>query len=540
MRLQETDSTMAKMMRFDDMARRALQRGVDQMADAVKVTLGPTGRNVILDRPNSSPVLTNDGVTIASDIQLGDPYENLGVQLLREVATKTQEVAGDGATTATILAQSIVSQGLLAIAEGSNPVHLRKGIDRATAKVVEALRRQARPVRDAAARAQVATLAAKGDEAIGAIIAEALETAGEHGTITIEEAPHAELRLRVTRGFRLEQGYLSPYFVTDPEAMSAVLQNARVLLTDRRVSDLNELVGVLREMAELRTPLLILAEEVEGEALATLVMNRLRGSLEVAAVRVPGAGSRRRDILQDLALFTGATVVSREAGMALDQLTSDHLGRVDQALVSSDATTLIGGGGERAVIEQCLSHLRSQLEQVKSSERDGLRDRLARLQGSVAVIEAGGVTRLAAEERRARVADALAATRAAMEEGIVPGGGVALLRAARSLDRLEGASPAETVGIRIMRAALEAPIRTIADNAGFESGEVLQRVAKSRGPRGFNAINARIEDLFHAGVVDPLKVTRTALQNAASIGALILTTETLVADRPEAEGPAPD
>jgi chaperonin GroEL len=531
---------MSKMMRFDDMARRALQRGVDQMADAVKVTLGPTGRNVILDRPHSSPVLTNDGVTIASDIRLGDPYENLGVQLLREVAAKTQEVAGDGATTATILAQSIVSQGLLAVAEGSNPVHLRKGIDRATSKVVEALRRQARPVRDAAAWNQVATLAAKGDAEVGAIIAAALEAAGEHGSISIEDAPHAELKLRVTRGFRLEQGYLSPYFVNVPETMSALLQKARVLLTDRKISDLNELVGVLQNMAEQGTPLLILAEEVEGEALATLVMNRLRGSLEVAAVRVPGAGSRRRDILYDLALFTGATVVSREAGMTLDQITPEELGRVEQASISRDATTLIGGGGERAVIEQSIAHFRSQLDQARPAERDALRDRLSRLQGSVAVIESGGVTRLAAEERRTRIADALAATRAAMEEGIVPGGGVALLRAARALDRLEGATPGETVGIKIMRAALEAPVRTIADNAGFEGGEVLQKVVRSRGPRGFNAESARIEDLFHAGVVDPLKVTRTALQNAASIGALILTTETLVADRPEGEGPAPD
>ncbi|MCA9728071.1 MAG: chaperonin GroEL [Candidatus Eisenbacteria bacterium] len=531
---------MAKMIRFDDMARRALQRGVDQMADAVKVTLGPTGRNVILDRPDSSPVLTNDGVTIAGDIELGDPYENLGVQLLREVASKTQEVAGDGTTTATILAQAIVSQGLLAVAEGANPVHLRRGIDRATAKVVESLRRQSRPVRDRESWTQVATLAAKGDAEIGSRIAEALEAVGETGTVTVEEAPHADLRLRLNRGFRLEQGYLSPYFVSDPESMSAVLENARVLLTDRKVADLGELMGVLQDAAEHESPLLILADEVEGEALATLVMNRLRGSLDVVAVRLPGSGARRSEILQDLALFTGATVISREAGMTLEQSGPADLGRVEHAVVTSTGTTLIGGGGEPSVIEESMVQLRHQLEQASSFEREGLRSRLTRLQGAVAILEVGGVTPLAAEERRARVADALAATRAAMEEGIVPGGGVALLRAARVLDRLEGANAGEIVGIKIVKAALEAPIRTIADNAGFEGGEVLSRVLRSRGSRGFNAHSARIEDLFSAGVVDPLKVTRAALQNAASIGALILTTETLVADRPGAdEGAAP-
>jgi chaperonin GroEL len=524
---------MAKMIRFDNLARLTLKKGVDQVADAVRVTLGPRGRNVLLDRRNGSPVVTNDGVTIARDIELEDPYENVGAQLLREVASKTQEVAGDGTTTATLLAQAIVSQGLLQVASGQNPMHLKRGIDRAVAAVVKEIQRQSRPVRNREAMGRVASLAANGDRMIGDLVSEALDRVGPEGVVTVEPGRGVESRLQMTDGIRFDRGYISPYLINHPESMEVILEEPRVLLHDRKIGDLESLVPLLQESAESGEALLIIAEDIEGEALATLVMNRLRGTLKIGAVKAPGFGDQRREMLEDLAVVTGGEVVAGAAGLALERTRLADLGRARKAVIDRDRTTLLEGGGARTEIQARCRRIRREIGRSASSyDRDRLRERLARLQGAIAVIEVGAPTELELRERQGRVQDSLAATRAAVEEGIVPGGGVALLRATGPLRRLRGRSEGESTGIRIVLRALEAPARTLAENAGFEGAALVEKVLALKGARGFNVETGRIENLVSAGVVDAAKVTRSALQNAASIGSLILTTETLVVEVP--------
>lgn len=508
------------------------------MANAVRVTLGPTGRNVILERKSGAPVVTNEGSTIADDIELGDPYENLGVQLLKEAATRTQEVAGDGTTTATLLAQTIVTQGLLAVTEGANPAQVKRGIDRAVAAVVEELKLQSRPIEDGVARARVARLAAKNDEELGSLVADAFELVGPHGSVTTRAGKVLQSNLISVRGLEIDSGYLSPYFVTDSEAMTAELDNPFLLLHDRKIDELSSFLTVLQAVAEAGRPLVIIAEDVEGEALATLVMNRLRGSLEIAALRLPGSGERRRELLHDLSLFTGGVVVSEETGRRLESLSLTDLGQVDRASIGRDRTTLFGGRGNATEIRAHASQLERDLEATRShQERERLRLRLSRLAGVIAILEIGGALPLEIEERRGRADDAIAAMRSAAEEGIVAGGGVAFLRAAPVLDGLTAQNESETVGIRIVRRALETPIRTIADNAGYDAGEVVRRVLQAEGGFGFNARTGSYEDFFETGVVDPVRALRAALQNAASIGSLILTTDTLVANKPGPEDP---
>lgn len=529
---------MAKMLRFDDHARRALKRGIDQIADAVKATLGPRGRNVVLDRPGGIPVMTNDGVTIARDIELPDPYENIGAQLLREVASKTQDVAGDGTTTATVLAQSIITAGLRAVASGHNPLHLRRGIDRAVAAVVGDIAKHARPVGGLESMIQVASLAA-GDGPIGRLVAEALDQVGPDGLVTIEAGRHTENAVRLTRGFQFDRGYISPYFVTDPETMEAVAEGPLVLIHDGKIRDLDPLVPLLREVSEAGRSLLVISEDVEGEALATLVMNRLRGVLEVTAVKAPEFGERRRDILEDLAVSTATEVISEASGRTLEGVVASELGGAERAVVSRDSTTILEGRGDRTAVDTRCAQIRRQLEGASSTyERDKLRERLARMEGRVAVVEIGGFTELDQRARRDRAEDALAATRAALEEGVVPGGGTSYLRAMAALDALRGSNEGESAGIAILRDAVRAPTRILAENAGYEGGEVIAEVLRRKGAVGFNVETGVYEDLVRAGVIDPAKVVRASLQNAASIAGLVLTTDTVVADRPDREGGA--
>lgn len=525
---------MAKMLRFDDMARMALKRGVDQVADAVKVTLGPRGRNVIVHGPSGSPVLTNDGITIARQIELEDPYENLGAQLLREVAAKTQEIAGDGTTTATLLAQSMVSQGILAVTSGDNPVRLRRGIDRAVEQVVEALRSQAQPATDRASLLRVARVAAGGDDRLASCVAEILETVGPHGIVQVEEGRGVEDHVRWNRGLQLERGYLSPYFVTEPETMECVMENPWVLLCDDKLDSLAPLIPLLEAAAESNSALLLIADDVEGEALATLVMNRLRGVLDVAAVKAPGFGESRRAMLEDLAVATGGTVVAEDAGRSLDSLLPRDLGRCGRAVLTRDSATLLDGAGDREAIQERVQELETWLERASSEhDRVRLRRRIALLTGRIAILEVGGTTPLEVAERRGRAHDAISAAQAAMEEGVVSGGGVALLRAIGSLRDLGGGNHAERRGVEIVEEALRAPLQTIAENAGYDPAETLSRVQAESGDFGLDAETGLFGSLSEAGILDPLKVVRSALQNAASIGALILTTETLVAERPE-------
>ena len=529
---------MSKMFRFDHHARLALKAGVDQMAAAVGVTLGPRGRNVILSKSVGSPIVTNDGITIVRDIELADPYENLGAQLLREVANKTAELAGDGTTTATLLAQAIVSQGLLAVTAGENPLHLKRGIDRAVEAVIKDLKRQSSPISSKVDMARVATLSSHMDEGIGELVADALDRVGPDGVVTIDESKGTRTRLNMVDGLRFDRGYISPYFINDPEQMEVELLDAAVLLHDRKISAVADILPVLELVAAKGRPLLVLAEDVEGEALATLVMNRLRGTLDVVAVKAPGFGDRRREMLEDIAILAGAEVLSEEAGERLEKATLKQLGRVKQIKVSRDHTTLIGGAGKAEAKKSRTAEIKRQIEQSSSSyDSDKLRERLARLSGGVAQIEVGGQTELEMKERRGRMEDALAATRAAIEEGVVPGGGVALLRSLHSLDTLEAKTPGERAGIEIVRRALEAPARTIVENAGFEGGPTLDDIMKHKGSYGFNAETGEFCDLVKAGVIDPAKVTRLALIHAASIGSLILTTETLIAEKPDAPEP---
>ncbi len=529
---------MGKRIQFDDAARNALRRGVDQLAGAVRVTLGPRGRNVVIQHGNGAPTITNDGLTIAREIELVDRFENMGAQLVKEVALKTGEVAGDGTTTATVLAHGIVTQGLRAIAAGHNPVTLRRGIERTVTAAVESLKEQSREVRDRADIARIATVSSNGDPGIGEMIAEAMERVGRRGVITVEEGRGMETTLEVVEGVRFERGYLSPYFVTSPETMEVAFENALVMLADFKFTVSRDLMPALEHAAAASRPLLLVADDVEGDALAMLVVNRLRGTVNSVAVRAPASGDRRRDLLDDLAVLTGATLFAPDLGRKPDLIEPPHLGRVKRLLVDRDSTTLIEGGGRAAGIRERIARVDAELGASDSDyERDALRERLGRLTGGVAVIRVGAATELALGERKTRFEDALAATRAAVEEGVVVGGGVALLRAQAAVRGLE--LPAEECrGRDIVVMALELPAQQIAENAGLDGPVVVERIRRAGGDVGLNAWTGEYEDLSAAGILDPTKVARCALQHAASIGSMVLTTDAIVVDSEEEEGPA--
>jgi len=524
----------AKQLLFKSEARQKILEGVETLSKAVKVTLGPRGRNVVLDKKWGSPTITKDGVTVAKEISLDDPYRNMGAQMVREVASKTSDVAGDGTTTATVLAQAIYSQGAKLVAAGNNPMDIKRGIDQAVETVVAELKKISKPIKDHKEIAQVGTISANNDKTIGDIIAQAMEKVGKEGVITVEEAKSMETTLETVEGMQFDRGYLSPYFVTDPERMEAALENVSILIHDKKISNMKDLLPVLEQTAKSGKPLLIIAEDIEGEALATLVVNKLRGVLNVCAVKAPGFGDRRKEILEDIAVLTGGELISEETGRKLELAGESALGRAARIVVTKDETTVVGGPGREEAVAERVAQIRRRIADTESTyDREKLQERLARLLGKVAVIRVGANTESEMKERKARVEDALAATRAAVEEGIVAGGGVTLLRARPALDALTAAEEGERAGIAIVARAIEEPARTIADNAGREGSAVVAELRGHQGAYGFNAVTGDMEDLFAAGVVDPVKVTRSALQNAASIGALILTTETLVTDKPE-------
>jgi chaperonin GroEL len=530
----------AKQIRYAQDARERLLRGVDQLTQAVRVTLGPKGRNVLIEKSWGSPTVTKDGVTVAKEIELEDPCENLGAKMVREVASKTSDVAGDGTTTATVLAQAIFREGSKLVAAGLNPMDLKRGIDKAVAVIVEHLVKQSKKTRSSAEIAQVGTISANGDETIGNILAEAMEKVGKEGVVTVEEAKGMETTLEVVEGMQFDRGYLSPYFVTNPESMEVVLEDALVLLHEKRISSMKDLLPLLEQVSKQGVPLLIVAEDVEGEALATVVVNKIRGTLHCAAVKAPGFGDRRKEMLQDMAILTGGRVIAEELGLKLENVTLQDLGRAKKVVIDKDQTTLIAGAGSKKDIEDRCKEIRKQIEATTSDyDREKLQERLAKLAGGVAVLKVGAATETEMKEKKARVEDALHATRAAIEEGIVPGGGVALLRAQSGLDGLEESLPEEErAGVRIVRRAIEEPLRWIAGNAGIEGAIVVQKVKEGRGAFGFNAATEVYEDLIEGGVIDPTKVVRAALQNAASVASLLLTTEALVVEKPEKKGGA--
>jgi chaperonin GroEL len=530
---------MPKQLRFDEDARAALLRGINTMSHAVKVTLGPKGRNVVIARKFGSPTLTKDGVTVAREIELRDPAENMGAQMLKEVAAKTSDVAGDGTTTATILAQAIFRAGLKNVTAGANPMGLKRGIEQAVATVVEELKQMSKATKDRKEIAQVATIASNNDATIGNLIAEAMEKVGKDGVITVEEAKSTETTLEVVEGMQFDRGYLSPYFVTDPARMEVVLEDALVLIHEKKLSAMQEMLPLLEQVARAGKPLLIIAEDLEGEALATLVVNKLRGTLATCAVKAPGFGDRRKAMLEDIAILTGGKAITEDLGMKLENLKLDDLGRAKKVVVNKDTTTIIDGAGTSKDIQGRIKQLRAQIAEMTSDyDREKLQERLAKLAGGVAIVKVGAATETEMKEKKARVEDALNATRAAVEEGIVPGGGVALLRAAEALDSLKLAGD-EGTGVAIVRRALEEPIRTIVANAGLEGSVIVEKV-KGMVPltRGFDAETNEYVDMVQAGIIDPTKVERVALQHAASIAALLLTTEVLVTDVPAAGAPA--
>jgi chaperonin GroEL len=529
----------AKELLFNTDARAKLKRGVDQLAEAVRVTLGPKGRNVVIDKKFGSPTVTKDGVTVAKEVELSDPIENMGAQMVKEVATKTSDLAGDGTTTATVLAQAIFREGLKNVTAGANPMELKRGIDRAVEAVVEQLKTLSVPSAGKKEIAQVGTISANNDKEIGNLIAEAMEKVGKDGVITVEEAKGLETTLETVEGMQFDRGYLSPYFVTDPEKMEAVLDDPYILIHDKKISAMKELLPVLEKTAQSGKPLLIIAEDVEGEALATLVVNKLRGTLKVVAVKAPGFGDRRKEMLRDIAVLTNGQVISEELGFKLENATLNDLGRAKRVVVDKDNTTVVDGRGKPEAIQGRIAEIRSAIDKSTSDyDKEKLQERLAKLSGGVAVINVGAATETELKEKKARVEDALHATRAAVEEGIVPGGGVALIRAQAALEKIKGTED-ERVGVEIVRRALEEPIRMIAQNAGAEGSIVVARVKESKEKNfGYNAATDTYEDLVKAGVIDPTKVTRTALQNAASIAGLLLTTEAVVVEKKE-EKPAP-
>ena len=529
----------AKDVRFSEDARSKVLRGVNLLADAVIVTLGPRGRNVVLEKSWGAPTITKDGVTVAKEIQLEDKFENMGAQMVKEVASKTSDVAGDGTTTATVLSRAIYSEGLKLVAAGHDPMSLKRGIDKGVAKVVDELKSMSKPTRDRDEIAQVGTISANNDKTIGAILAEAMDKVGKEGVITVEEAKGLETTLDLVEGMRFDRGYLSPYFVTDPERMECVYEEAYLLINEKKISSMKDLLPVLENVAKTGKPLLIIAEEVEGEALATLVVNKLRGTLKVVAVKAPGFGDRRKAMLEDIAILTDGKMIAEELGIKLENVTLKDLGRAKRVIIDKDNTTVVEGAGKKSAIEGRIAQIRAQIEDTTSDyDREKLQERLAKLAGGVAVVKVGAATEVEMKEKKARVEDALHATRAAVEEGIVPGGGVALVRASASLANLR-VSEDEKVGVRIIQKALEEPMRWIASNAGADGAVVLDKVKSSKGAFGFNAATEEFEDLVKAGIVDPTKVVRTALQNAASVAGLLITTEAMIADKPEKKKDAP-
>src|ERR1044071_6277167 len=534
---------MAKQVIHGEDSRAAILRGINQLADAVKITLGPKGRNVVIDKKFGSPTITKDGVTVAKEIELKDALENMGAQMVREVASKTSDVAGDGTTTATVLAQSIFKEGVKTVAAGANPMALKRGIDKAVERAIEEIHRLAKPVKGDMI-AQVGTVSANGDATIGGIIAKAMDQVGKDGVITVEESRTMETSLEVVEGMQFDRGYLSPYFVTDAERMEASLENALILIHEKKISSMKDLLPLLEQIAKMGKPLLIIAEDVEGEALATLVVNKLRGTLNVAAVKAPGFGDRRKAMLEDIATLTGGKVISEDLGIKLENVQVGDLGRAKKITIDKDNTTIVEGAGKQADIEGRVKTIRAQVEETTSDyDREKLQERLAKLVGGVAVIKVGAATETEMKEKKARVEDAMHATRAAVEEGIVPGGGVALVRAARVLEKFDVAKDGdsdEQIGVSIVRRALEEPLRQIVQNAGKEGAVVVDRVRSDKNDNfGFNAATEEYEDLVKAGVIDPAKVTRTALQNAASIAGLMLTTEAMVSEIPEEESKTP-
>jgi chaperonin GroEL len=523
----------AKEIRFSEEARGRVLRGVNLLADAVTVTLGPKGRNVILEKSWGAPTVTKDGVSVAKEIQLEDKFENMGAQMVKEVASKTSDVAGDGTTTATVLSRAIFTEGLKLVAAGHDPMSIKRGIDKAVEKVVDELKSMSKPTRDREEIAQVGTISANNDKTIGDILAEAMDKVGKEGVITVEEAKGLETTLDLVEGMRFDRGYLSPYFVTDPERMECVYEDAYLLIHEKKISSMKDLLPVLENVAKTSKPLLIIAEEVEGEALATLVVNKLRGTLKVVAVKAPGFGDRRKAMLEDIAILTDGKMIAEELGIKLENVTLKDLGRAKRIIIDKDNTTIVEGAGKKSGIEGRITQLRAQIEETTSDyDREKLQERLAKLAGGVAVVKVGAATEVEMKEKKARVEDALHATRAAVEEGIVPGGGVALIRASAGLGNLR-ASDDEKVGVRIVQKALEEPLRWIVSNAGAEGSVVLDKVKNGKGAFGFNAATEEYEDLVKAGIVDPTKVVRIALQNAASVAGLMITTEAMIADKPE-------
>ncbi len=524
---------MAKDIKYSQKAREAILRGVDTLADAVKVTLGPRGRNVILEKSFGSPTITKDGVTVAKEIELEDKFENMGAQMVKEVASKTSDVAGDGTTTATVLAQAIYKEGSKLVAAGVNPMAIKRGIEKAVEAVVEELKKLSKPTKDQEEIAQVGTISANNDTTIGNIIAEAMNKVGKEGVITVEEAKSMETTLEIVEGMQFDRGYTSPYFVTDPEKMTVNLSNPYILLNEKKISGMKDLIPILEQIARMGKPLLIIAEDIEGEALATLVVNKLRGTLQVSAVKAPGFGDRRKAMLEDIAILTGGKVISEDLGLKLENVTLNDLGTAKTVTIDKDNTTIVDGGGSRKDLEGRVKQIRAQIDETTSDyDREKLQERLAKLVGGVAVIHVGAATETEMKEKKARVEDALNATRAAVEEGIVPGGGVALLRAARGLEKLK-LEGEEQSGVTLVHRALEEPIRQIANNAGAEGSVVVEKVKDQKAGFGFNAENGKYEDLMKAGIIDPTKVTRFALQNAASVAALLLTTEAMIAEKPK-------
>ena len=536
---------MAKQITLGEQSRAAILRGVNKLADTVKITLGPKGRNVVLDKKYGSPTITKDGVTVAKEIELKDAMENMGAQMVREVASKTSDVAGDGTTTATVLAQAIFREGVKTVAAGANPMALKRGIDKAVERATREIRKAAKPVTEDMI-AQVGAISANGDEAMGQLIAEAMQKVGKDGVITVEESKTIETALEVVEGMQFDRGYLSPYFVTDPDTMEAVLENPVVLLCEKKISSMRDMLPILEEVAKLSRPILIIAEDIEGEALATLVVNRLRGTLAVAAVKAPGFGDRRKAMLEDIAILTGAKVISEDLGIKLQNVMLEELGSARRVTIDKDTTTIIDGGGDAKDLQARVNTLKAQIEDSDSDyDREKLQERLAKLVGGVAIIRVGAATEMDLKEKKARVEDAMHATRAAVEEGIVPGGGVVLIRAAKVLDRFKAFNeddpaydPDEQIGVNIVKRALEEPLRQIVANAGKEGAVIVEKIRSEKNPNiGYNVITEKFEDLIAAGVIDPAKVTRSALQNAASIAGMMLTTEALISEFQEDNSP---
>jgi len=532
---------MAKELKFDIDARDNLKKGIDALANAVKVTLGPKGRNVVIEKKFGAPQVTKDGVTVAKEIELSDPFENVGAQMVKEVASKTNDDAGDGTTTATVLAQSIVQVGLKNVTAGANPMDLKRGIDKAVDAVVKNLHGQTKSVGDDTDKIeQVAAISANNDNSIGALIAEAMGKVKKEGVITIEESKSSDTYVDVVEGMQFDRGYISPYFVTDTEKMESVLENPAILIHDKKISTMKDLLPILETTAQNGQPLLIIAEDVDGEALATLVVNKLRGSLKIAAVKAPGFGDRRKEMLEDIAILTGGTVISEEKGLKLEGATLDMLGSAEKVTIDKENTTIVNGAGEKSMIDARVSQIRKQIENTTSDyDREKLQERLAKLAGGVAVIYVGAASEVEMKEKKDRFDDALSATRAAVEEGIIPGGGVAYIRAVVALDKLKGENEDENTGIQIIRRALEEPLRQIVENAGLEGSVVVQEIREGKDDFGYNARTEKYEKLYEAGVIDPTKVARVALENAASIAGMFLTTECVVVDEPEDEPPMP-